>query len=119
MGDYCRFGTQEGTVEDIGIPLHPSAHHRSHSGDDLMVTSHRWALKMSPQRDMFSFSQVFYISFDSEIDKLKEFMEQTKFISPIIPDTNSVWNQVRISGTQQDAYLVEMRCYLNVKARWF
>ena len=115
VGDYCRFGTQEGTVEDIGIRST-----RLRTTDRTVVTIPNgnfssMSIENVSQRDMFHFSQVFYISRDSEISELKEFIEQTQIYITNHPDTNSVWNQVRISGTQQDAYLVEVRCYLNVK----
>ena len=115
VGDYCRFGTQEGTVEDIGIRST-----RLRTTDRTVVTIPNgnfssMSIENVTKRDMFHFSQVFYISRDSDIDKLREFIEQAQIYITNHPDTNSVWNQVRISGTQQDAYIVEVRCYLNVK----
>ena len=115
VGDYCRFGSQEGTVEDIGIRST-----RLRTTDRTVVTIPNgnfssMSIENVSKRDMFHFSQVFYVSRDSDIDKLKEFLEQTQIYISNHPDTNSMLNQVRISGTQQDAYLVEVRCYMTVK----
>lgn len=115
VGDYCRFGSQEGTVEDIGIRST-----RLRTTDRTVVTIPNgnfssMSIENVSKRDMFHFSQVFYVSRDSDIDKLKEFLEQTQIYITNHPDTNSMLNQVRISGTQQDAYLVEVRCYMTVK----
>lgn len=115
VGDYCRFGTQEGTVEDIGIR---STRLRTTDRTVVTIPNGNFAsmsIENVTKRDMFHFSQVFYVSRDSDIDKLREFLEQTQIYITNHPDTNSVWNQVRISGTQQDAYLIEVRCYLDVK----
>ena len=115
VGDYCRFGSQEGTVEDIGIRST-----RLRTTDRTVVTIPNgnfssMSIENVSKRDMFHFTQVFYVSRDSDIDKLKEFLEQTQIYITNHPDTNSMLNQVRISGTQQDAYLVEVRCYMTVK----
>ena len=110
-----RFWRLCGTVEDIGIRST-----RLRTTDRTVVTIPNgnfssMSIENVSKRDMFHFSQVFYVSRDSDIDKLKEFLEQTQIYITNHPDTNSMLNQVRISGTQQDAYLVEVRCYMTVK----
>ena len=115
VGDYCVFGSQEGTVEDIGIRST-----RLRTLDRTLVTIPNgsfssMSIENYTKRDMFHFNQLFYISRDSDADKLREFIEEVQIYIVNHPNTNSNWNQVRISATQQDAYIIEVRTYFEVK----
>lgn len=115
VGDYCVFGNQEGTVEDIGIRST-----RIRTTDRTVVTIPNgnfssMSIENFSQRDMFHFKQQFYVSRDSDTKLLQTFLEEVQLYIVNHPTTNNTWNQVRIASTQQDAYIVEVRCYLNVK----
>lgn len=115
VGDYCKFGNQEGTVEDIGIR---STRLRTTNRTVVTIPNGSFSsmsIENFTSRDMFHFSQVFYVSRDSNTDQLRAFIEQVQIYITNHPATNSTWNQVRIAGTQQDAYIVEVRCYMEVK----
>lgn len=115
VGDYCVFGSQEGTVEDIGIR---STRLRTLNRTLVTIPNGSFSsmsIENYSKRDMFHFNQLFYISRDSNTKKLREFIEEVQIYIVNHPVTNSHWNQVRISSTQQDAYIVEVRCYLAVK----
>ncbi|ELA08547.1 mechanosensitive ion channel protein MscS [Moraxella macacae 0408225] len=115
VGDYCVFGNQEGTVEDIGIR---STRLRTLNRTLVTIPNGSFSsmsIENYTKRDMFHFNQQFYVSRDSDTKKLREFIEEVQIYIVNHPLTNSTWNQVWISGTQQDAYIVDVRCYLNVK----
>lgn len=116
VGDYCVFGNQEGTVEDIGIR---STRLRTLNRTVVTIPNGSFSsmsIENFSQRDMFHFKQLFYISRDSDTKKVREFIEEVQIYIVNHPATNSTWNQVRIASTQQDAYIVEVRCYLDVKS---
>lgn len=115
VGDYCKFGAQEGTVEDIGIRST-----RIRTSNRTLVTIPNgsfssMSIENFSRRDMFYFSHNFYISRDIDSEKIREFIENTQIYITNHPATNSVLNEVRIAATQQDAYIVEVRCHMNAK----
>lgn len=115
VGDYCKFGTQEGTVEDIGIR---STRIRTTNRTVVTIPNGSFSsmsIENFSSRDMFYFFHNFYISRDSDSEKIRAFIEDAQIYITNHPATNSVLNEVRISGTQQDAYIVEVRCYVNAK----
>lgn len=115
VGDYCVFGNQEGTVEDIGIR---STRLRTTNRTVVTIPNGNFSsmsIENFSKRDMFHFKQQFYVSRDSDTKLLREFIEEVQIYIVNHPATNSTWNQVRIASTQQDAYIVEVRCYLDVK----
>lgn len=116
VGDYCKFGAQEGTVEDIGIR---STRLRTTNRTVVTIPNGNFSamsIENFSSRDMFHFSQLFYVSRDSDTQKLREFIETVQIYITNHPATNSTWNQARISGTQQDAYIIEVRCYMTAKS---
>lgn len=115
VGDYCKFGTQEGTVEDIGIR---STRIRTSNRTVVTIPNGSFSsmsIENFTSRDMFYFNHIFYISRDSNTAMIREFIEDVQIYITNHPATNSVLNEVRISGTQQDAYLIEVKCYMNAK----
>ncbi|MFW2176444.1 MULTISPECIES: mechanosensitive ion channel family protein [unclassified Moraxella] len=115
VGDYCKFGTQEGTVEDIGIR---STRLRTSNRTIVTIPNGSFSsmsIENFSRRDMFYFNHNFFVSRDSDTQKVREFIEQVQIFITNHPATNSVLNQVRIAGTQQDAYLVEVKCYMEAK----
>lgn len=115
VGDYCVFGNQEGTVEDIGIR---STRLRTTNRTVVTIPNGNFSsmsIENFSKRDMFHFKQLFYVSRDSDTKLLRAFIEEVQIYIVNHPATNSTWNQVRIASTQQDAYIVEVRCYLDVK----
>lgn len=115
VGDYCKFGTQEGTVEDIGIR---STRIRTSNRTVVTIPNGSFSsmsIENFTSRDMFYFRHDFYVSRDSDSEKIRTFIEDVQIYITNHPATNSVVNEVRISGTQQDAYIIEIRCYLNAK----
>ena len=115
VGDYCKFGSQEGTVEDIGIRST-----RIRTSNRTLVTIPNgsfssMSIENFSRRDMFYFLHTFYISRDSDSEKVRHFIENVQIYITNHPATNSVLNEVRISGTQQDAYIIEVRCHMDAK----
>ncbi len=115
VGDYCKFGTQEGTVEDIGIR---STRVRTNNRTVVTIPNGSFSsmsIENFSSRDMFYFNQNFFVSRDSDTTKIRAFIEDAQIYITNHPATNSVLNEVRISGTQQDAYIIEVKCYMNAK----
>lgn len=114
VGDYCRFGDQEGTVVDIGIRST-----RVQTMDRTIVTVPNgnlsgMSIENFTRRDIFHFKQRFYAIRDSETEPLREFIAAVQDYITSLPETTDTWNQARIVSTQQDAYIIEVRCYLDM-----
>ena len=112
VGDYCRFGTQEGTVIDIGIR---STRIRTLDRTIVTVPNGEFSsmqIENYAQKDMFQFLHQLYLKRPIEATVLKEFVDG---IDTFVEDhelTNSEWNQVRILALRQDCIVVEVRCYM-------
>lgn len=114
VGDYCRFGDQEGTVVDIGIRST-----RVQTMDRTIVTVPNgnlsgMSIENFSRRDIFHFKQRFYAIRDSEAEPLRKFIAAVQDYIASLPETTNTWNQARIVSTQQDAYIIEVRCYLDM-----
>ncbi|MEN6670195.1 mechanosensitive ion channel family protein [Psychrobacter sp. B38] len=113
IGDYCKFGTYEGTVIDIGIR---SSRVRTLSRTIVTVPNGDFSsmqIENFTSRDMFQFYHKLYLKRTADIEvvfkmvtDLNEFLSEHEL-------TNQEWNQVHISELRQDCYVIQLQAYLN------
>ncbi len=113
IGDYCKFGTYEGTVIDIGIR---SSRVRTLSRTVVTVPNGDFSsmqIENFTSRDMFQFYHKLYLKRTADIEvvfkmvkDLNEFLSEHEL-------TNQEWNQVHISELRQDCYVIQLQAYLN------
>ena len=113
VGDYCKFGDQEGTVMDIGIRST-----RVRTPDRTIVTVPNGdfsslRIENFAQRDMFLFMHQLYIKRTAKIATLQRMVADLKAYLDDHELTNAEWNQVRLAELRQDCYVVEMRAYID------
>jgi MscS family membrane protein len=113
IGDYCKFGTYEGTVVDIGIR---SSRVRTLARTIVTVPNGDFSsmqIENFTSRDMFRFFHQLYLKRTADIDvvfqmvkDLDEFLNQHYL-------TNQEWNQVNILELRQDCYVIQLQSYIN------
>lgn len=113
IGDYCKFGTYEGTVIDIGIR---SSRVRTPTRTIVTVPNGDFSsmqIENFTSRDMFRFMHQLYIKRTADIDvvfkmvkHLDEFLDEHEL-------TNQEWNQVNIMELRQDCYIIQLQAYIN------
>ena len=113
IGDYCKFGTYEGTVIDIGIR---SSRVRTPTRTIVTVPNGDFSsmqIENFTSRDMFRFLHQLYIKRTADIDvvfkmvkHLDEFLDEHEL-------TNQEWNQVNIMELRQDCYIIQLQAYIN------
>lgn len=112
VGDYCRFGTMEGTVIDIGIR---SSQIRTLNRTIVTVPNGEFSamqIENYTARDMFHFLHHLYLARSAKPDELGKMMSELKDFLLNHSHTNHEWTQVRISELRQDCFVVEIRCYI-------
>ena len=113
IGDYCSFGSQSGTVIDIGIR---SSRVRTLNRTIVTVPNSDFSsmqIENYTSRDMFHFLHNLYIKRNADIDvvfnmvkKLDQFLDDHEL-------TNQEWNQANILELRQDCYVIQLRAYIN------
>lgn len=113
IGDYCKFGTYEGTVVDIGIR---SSRVRTLSRTIVTVPNGDFSsmqIENFTSRDMFRFFHQLYLKRTADIEvvfkmvkDLDEFLDEHYL-------TNQEWNQVNILELRQDCYVIQLQAYVN------
>ncbi|GAB2636078.1 hypothetical protein GCM10027192_07240 [Psychrobacter pocilloporae] len=113
IGDYCKFGTYEGTVIDIGIR---SSRVRTLTRTIVTVPNGDFSsmqIENFTSRDMFRFFHQLYLKRTADIDvvfkmvkDLDEFLKEHEM-------TNQEWNQVNILELRQDCYVIQLQAYIN------
>lgn len=113
IGDYCKFGTYEGTVIDIGIR---SSRVRTLTRTVVTVPNGDFSsmqIENFTSRDMFRFFHQLYLKRTADIDvvfkmvkDLDEFLNEHEM-------TNQEWNQVNILELRQDCYVIQLQAYIN------
>ena len=113
IGDYCKFGTYEGTVIDIGIR---SSRGRTLTRTIVTVPNGDFSsmqIENFTSRDMFRFFHQLYLKRTADIDvvfkmvkDLDEFLKEHEM-------TNQEWNQVNILELRQDCYVIQLQAYIN------
>lgn len=115
VGDYCKFGTYEGVVVDIGIR---STRVRTLNRTVVTIPNGEFSalqIENYATRDMFHFLHNLYIQKDTDLDKLQTMISDLKVFLDNHQHTTDEWTQVRISELRQDCYVVEVRTYINTK----
>ena len=113
IGDYCKFGTYEGTVIDIGIR---SSRVRTLSRTIVTVPNGDFSsmqIENFTSRDMFQFLHNLYIKRDADIDVVFKMVQDLDEFLNDHELTNREWNQANISELRQDCYVIQLRSYLN------
>ena len=113
IGDYCKFGTYEGTVIDIGIR---SSRVRTLTRTIVTVPNGDFSsmqIENFTSRDMFRFFHQLYIKRNADIDLV---FKMVKDLDEFIKEhdlTNQEWNQVNILELRQDCYVIQLQAYIN------
>lgn len=113
IGDYCKFGTYEGTVIDIGIR---SSRVRTLTRTIVTVPNGDFSsmqIENFTSRDMFRFLHQLYIKRTGDIDVV---FQMVKHLDKFLDEhelTNQEWNQVNILELRQDCYIIQLQAYVN------
>lgn len=113
IGDYCKFGTYEGTVIDIGIR---SSRVRTLTRTIVTVPNGDFSsmqIENFTSRDMFRFLHQLYIKRTGDIDVV---FQMVKHLNTFLDEhelTNQEWNQVNILELRQDCYIIQLQAYVN------
>ena len=113
IGDYCKFGTQEGTVIDIGIR---SSRVRTLNRTVVTVPNGDFSsmqIENFTSRDMFHFLHNLYIKRDADIDVVFKMVKDLDTFLNEHELTNQEWNQANILELRQDCYVIQLRAYVN------
>lgn len=113
IGDYCKFGTQEGTVIDIGIR---SSRVRTLNRTVVTVPNGDFSsmqIENFNSRDMFHFLHNLYIKRSADIDVIFEMVNDLEKLLNEHELTNKEWNQAHILELRQDCYVIQLRAYVN------
>lgn len=113
IGDYCKFGTYEGTVVDIGIR---SSRVRTLNRTIVTVPNGDFSsmqIENFTSRDMFHFLHHLYIKRNADIDVVFKMVEALSQFLDTHKLTNQEWNQANISELRQDCYVIQLRAYVN------
>ena len=113
IGDYCKFGTYEGTVIDIGIR---SSRVRTLTRTIVTVPNGDFSsmqIENFTSRDMFRFYHQLYLKRTADIDVV---FKMVKDLDAFLNEhylTNQEWNQVNILELRQDCYVIQLQAYIN------
>ena len=113
IGDYCKFGTYEGTVIDIGIR---SSRVRTLTRTVVTVPNGDFSsmqIENFTSRDMFRFFHQLYLKRTADIDVVFKMVTDLDNFLKEHEMTNQEWNQVNISELRQDCYVIQLQAYLN------
>ena len=113
IGDYCKFGTQEGTVIDIGIR---SSRVRTLNRTVVTVPNGDFSsmqIENYTSRDMFHFLHNLYIKRSADIEVIFAMVKDLDTLLNEHELTNQEWNQANILALRQDCYVIQLRCYVN------
>ncbi|MGP4952865.1 mechanosensitive ion channel family protein [Psychrobacter sp. T6-1] len=113
IGDYCKFGDQEGTVIDIGIR---SSRVRTLNRTVVTVPNGDFSsmqIENFTSRDMFHFLHNLYIKRNADIDVVFKMVKDLDSFLNEHELTNKEWNQANILELRQDCYIIQLRGYVN------
>ncbi len=113
IGDYCKFGTYEGTVIDIGIR---SSRVRTLNRTVVTVPNGDFSsmqIENFTSRDMFHFLHNLYIKRSADINVIFEMVNDLDTLLKEHELTNKEWNQANILELRQDCYIIQLRAYIN------
>ncbi|WP_064611199.1 mechanosensitive ion channel family protein [Moraxella catarrhalis] len=113
VGDYCKFGTYEGTVIDIGIR---STRIRTLNRTVVTVPNGEFSslqIENFTARDMFYFLHDLFIKRTADLAEIERMITNLQEFLAAHRLTNYEWNQVWIKELRQDCYVIEMRAYID------
>ena len=113
IGDYCKFGTYEGTVIDIGIR---SSRVRTLTRTIVTVPNGDFSsmqIENFTSRDMFRFFHQLYLKRTADLDVIFKMVNDLDEFIKEHDLTNQEWNQVNILELRQDCYVIQLQAYIN------
>nr|WP_227686601.1 mechanosensitive ion channel family protein [Psychrobacter fozii] len=113
IGDYCKFGTYEGTVIDIGIR---SSRVRTLTRTIVTVPNGDFSsmqIENFTSRDMFRFFHHLYLKRTADLDVIFKMVNDLDEFIKEHDLTNPEWNQVNILELRQDCYVIQLQAYVN------
>lgn len=115
VGDYCKFGTYEGTVIDIGIR---STRVRTLNRTIVTIPNGDFSsmqIENFTSRDMFRFFHHLYLKRSADIAVVYELIEHLDRFLDEHELTNQERNQVYMSELRQDCYVIELQAYVTAQ----
>lgn len=112
IGDYCRFGSIEGTVEDIGIR---STRIRTLARTLVTIPNGEFSsmqIENYSKRDRFLFNHTFAFGLDTSKQALEHVMQQMRELLTNHDDAYFEASRVRLRFTERDCFKVEVFCYI-------
>jgi MscS family membrane protein len=112
VGDICRFGSQLGTIEDIGLR---STRVRTNDRTLVSVPNSQFStmtLENLSKRDRFLFNQILHLRFDAKTDQIKQVMDRLNDLFTSHPRVNPGVVPVRFTGIGTYSFNLEIFVYV-------
>lgn len=112
VGDFCQFGGQTGTVEDIGLRST-----RIRTQDRTVVTVPNsvfstMTLENFSRRDRFWFHPTLHLRRETTPDQIRDMMEAIKSVLEDHPQVNASGIPVRFTKITNESFLLEIYAYV-------
>ncbi len=112
IGDYCRFGTQEGWVEDIGLR---STRVRTPARTVISVPNSVFSsvdIENLTSRDRMRFFTTLNLRYETTPDQIREVLEQLRALLGGHPKVGSELLRVRFTGFGASSLDIELNAYI-------
>jgi MscS family membrane protein len=112
VGDFCKFGGQSGTVEDIGLR---STRIRTNDRTVVSVPNSQFStmtLENLSKRDRFLFNQVLHLRFDATPAQIKQVMDRLNDLFTSHPKVDPGKVPVRFTGIGTYSFNLETFVYI-------
>lgn len=114
VGDYCKFGTYEGVVTDIGIR---STRVRTLNRTQVTIPNGQFSslqIENYGARDMFEFLHLVHLDVRTPATQVKDALTLARDYIAGHPKTNDEWTQVQLVRLGLDALVLQVRVYVDV-----
>jgi len=112
VGDFCKFGGQSGTIEDIGLR---STRIRTNDRTVVSVPNSQFStmtLENLSKRDRFLFNQVLHLRFDATPAQIKQVMDALNHLFTSHPKVDPGKVPVRFTGIGTYSFNLEIFVYV-------
>jgi MscS family membrane protein len=112
VGDFCKFGSQSGTIEDIGLR---STRIRTNDRTVVSVPNSQFStmtLENLSKRDRFLFNQVLHLRFDAKTAQIQQVMDRLINLFKSHPKVDPGKVPVRFTGIGTYSFNLEIFVYI-------
>jgi MscS family membrane protein len=112
VGDFCKFGGQMGTIEDIGLR---STRIRTNDRTVVSVPNSQFStmtLENLSKRDRFLFNQVLHLRFDANTEQIQQVMDRLNGLFKSNPKVDPGAVPVRFTGIGTYSFNLEIFVYI-------